>query len=474
MRFHQAFEGVEARGVLNVKLPASKGVSPQNNVSGGIDRRRFLKEGIGGILGLSCAGLVAACGSSSSSGTSSPTGKSGSAGASGIALASVPSYTNQYFTMWRRAGQEAATALGIGYVMQSYEGSASEQLSQLTAAKAADARQVTAFPIDNGDTPQMAKILASQNVYLATAFDVDPWEVPSDPSYGGYYTVNFLATEVAGTKAMSLAVFRHIGNSGKVIYIQGSPTDLTSVLRQRGFEQAVSETPGIRVVAMQYGYESEETTAPVINALLSRYPDVNAVVCHNSSEALAVNVALQQRGMTHVKVGSSDEETDILDQMIHGPNQVVVRAIFGLWTGGYMVVRNFDAQHGVHITPVERMMDQDSLVLDTKESAALFRKIGFESATTGYDWRGMSRALNPQGWDPQNLMKPQDPAKLFATDLGKPKPPGYSFPPELAKQLSDGDLGKYSQLYASHTKSSPFAPAIAKTTTGRTVLGFRG
>jgi ABC-type sugar transport system substrate-binding protein len=84
----------------------------------------------------------------------------------------------------------------------------------------------------------------------------------------------------------------------------------------------------------QYGYEAESKTAPVIAALLSKFPNVDAVVCHNSSEALAVDAALSQRGMTHVKVGSTDEETAILDQLIHGPTQVAVRAIFGIWTGG--------------------------------------------------------------------------------------------------------------------------------------------
>ncbi|HLH65260.1 MAG TPA: sugar ABC transporter substrate-binding protein [Solirubrobacteraceae bacterium] len=439
---------------------------PQPPQARGLDRRAFLRW-----AGAACAGAVGSSALAACGGSSAASGATASANR--VVLASVPSYANAYFTMWRQGGQEAAQALGLQYVMQSYEGSATEQLAQLQAAKAAGAAQVTAFPIDNGDTAQMAKTLASQGIYLATAFDAQPWEVPSDPAYKGYYSVNFLMSEVEGMRKLSLAVFRQIGNSGKVIYIQGAPTDLTSVLRERGFDEAVQMTPGIQVVAKQYGYEAEATTAPVIGALLSQHPDVAAVVCHNSSEALAVDAALAQRGMSHVKVGSSDEEVDILDQMINGPNQVVVRAIFGVWTGGYMVVRNFDAANGVPITPVERLLNGDSLVLDTKESAQLFKQIIFERSTSGYDWRKMSRHLHPNDWDAQTGMAPLDPNVLFTQYLGKPRPAGYQYPPELEKQLQEGAIAHYTSLYAQHVRSSPVAPAIRATTSGETVLGFK-
>jgi ribose transport system substrate-binding protein len=434
--------------------------------------RRGLLRGVGlGALGIAAGGVLAACGSSTTSAKSSSTAKPPTS--KGQVLASVPSYDNAYFTMWRRGGREAAEALGINYIMQSYEGSPVEQDDQLVAAKAAGATQVVAFPIDNGATPKLGKTLAKEHIYLCTAFDPDPWVVPSDPEFDGYYTSTFLATEVEGQKQLSLAVFKKIGNKGNVIYIKGSPTDLTSILRERGFDLAVKETPGIKVLAKKYGYEAEAKTAPVIAALLSKFPNVDAVVCHNSSEALAVDAALSARGMTHVKVGSTDEEVAILDQLIHGPTQVAVRAIFGIWTGGYMVVRNFDAAHGVKLNPVERMIDQDSVVLDTKESGKLFKEIGFERSTSGYDWKGMSRALNPKTWDPQNGMKPLDPTTLFKVDLGKPEPAGFHYPSALAKALSAGDIAKYEHLYLDRVKSSSFAPAIAKTTTGRTVLGLK-
>jgi hypothetical protein len=62
---------------------------------------------------------------------------------------------------------------------------------------------------------------------------------------------------------------------------------------------------------------------------------------------------------------------------------------------------------------------------------------------------------------------------LFETDLGKAKLSGFSYPSVLQKALSAGDVATFEHLYLDRVKSSPFAPAIAKTTTGRTVLGLK-
>jgi hypothetical protein len=66
-----------------------------------------------------------------------------------------------------------------------------------------------------------------------------------------------------------------------------------------------------------------------------------------------------------------------------------------------------------------------------------------------------------------------NPTTLFETDLGKAKPSGFSYPSVLQKALSAGDVATFEHLYLDRVKSSPFAPAIAKTTTGRTVLGLK-
>jgi ABC-type sugar transport system substrate-binding protein len=435
-----------------------------------VRRRQFL-QGLGiGALALGAGSALAGC--------SEPLGSGGGAGGTtgaaggGIALASVPTLTNEYFTMWKAGGTEAAQALGLTYRMQSYEGSAAAQIDQLRSAKAAGASQVVTFPINNDAVRQMGEILAGQDIQLATSFAATPWMVPSESGYEDMYSTLFTPREVLGQKALSEAVFKAIGGSGNVVYIQGAPTNRTSNAREKGFDMAVANFPGINVLAKQDGKETGQDTRPVVQTMLSRFNNIDAIICHNSSEALGAVSVLEEKGNEHIKVGGTDEQIAILDKLIQGPNVVAVQSIFGTWLGGYMIVRNYDLANGVELDPVERMIFQDSLIIDTKESAAEYKKIA-TSPTTGFDWKKMSRHLHPDDWDTQVALAPVDPVKFFTEDLATPRPADFKFPDALEASLNAGGVEKFTDLYAQHTKNNPYAEAVKLTTTGATVFGTK-
>jgi ribose transport system substrate-binding protein len=176
--------------------------------------------------------------------------------------------------------------------------------------------------------------------------------------------------------------------------------------------------------------------------------------------------------LLHIKVGGTDEQIAILDKLIQGPNVVAVQSIFGTWLGGYMIVRNYDLANGVKMDPVERMIFQDSLIIDTKEAAQEYKKIA-TSPTTGFDWKKMSRHLNPDDWDTQVALAPVDPVKFFTEDLATPQPASFKFPDELKASLDTGGVKKFTDMYAQHTKNNPYAAAVRLTTTGATVFGTK-
>ena len=426
-----------------------------------VGRREFL-------LGAAAIGSVAALTACSAPlGSGAP---SAGSSAGGFAMASVPTLTNEYFTLWKIGGTEAAKALGLDYRMQSYEGSAATQINQLRAAGAAGASQVVTFPINNDAVRQMGEILAGQNISMATSFAATPWMVPSEPGFDNMYSTLFTPRTVLGQKALSVAVFKAIGGSGNVVYIQGAPTNRTSSASEKGFDLAVAEFPGITVLAKQNGNENGQDTRPVVQAMLSRFGNIDAIICHNSSSALGAVSVLEEKGNDHIKVGGTDEHAAILDKLIQGPNVVAVHSLFGTWLGGYMVVRNYDLANGIEYDPVEEMIFQDSLILDTRESAEEYKKIA-SASTSGFDWKNMSRHLNPDSWDTQVALAPIDPTAFFEGDLDTPRPTGFSYPEPLQKSLDDGGIAKYTELYAQHAKTNPYAAAIALTTTGTTVFG---
>ncbi len=393
-------------------------------------------------------------------------------GGGGLALASVPSLTNEYFTLWKIGGEEAAKALGLTFRMQSYEGSAATQINQLRSAGAAGAKQVITFPINNDAVKEIGTILARQKIPFATAFTATPWSVPSEPDFQEGYSALFAPREVLGQQALSEAVFKAIGGKGNVIFIQGAPTDRTSILRERGFDQAVAKFPGIKVLGKEYGNQNGQDTRPVVQTFLSRFNNIDAIVCHNSSEALGAVSVLEEKGNDHIKVGGTDEQAAIIDKLIEGPNVVAVQSIFGTWLGGYMVVRNYDLLNGVQLDPLERMLYQDSLVIDTKEAAQEYNRIA-SGSSTGFDWRKMSRHLNPDSWDTQVAIAPNNPMEFFGDIFKLERPAGHKFPDDLQRSLDSGGIERLTRLYAEHAKQNPFAPAIQKTTTGATVFGVK-
>ncbi|MBV1781050.1 substrate-binding domain-containing protein [Paeniglutamicibacter sp. ABSL32-1] len=451
----------------NSEAGVASGPSAQLNAFSGVRRRQFL-QGLGlGAVALASGGALTGCSAPLGSGS----GQTAAAGP-GVALASVPTLTNEYFTMWNASGKEAATALGLSYRMQSYEGSAATQINQLRSAKAAGASQVVTFPINNDAVRQMGEILAEQDIPLGTSFSATPWMVPSEPGFQDLYSTLFTPREVLGQKALSEAVFKAIGGSGNVVYIQGAPTNRTSNAREKGFDMAVAGFPGIKVLARQDGKENGQDTRPVVQAMLSRFDKIDAIICHNSSSALGAVSVLEEKGNDRIKVGGTDEQLAILDKLIQGPNVVAVQSIFGTWLGGYMLVRNFDLTNGIQYDPAERMMFQDSLVLDTKESAIEYKRVA-TGATSGFDWKKMSRHLHPDDWDSQVALAPVDPVPFFTEDLNTKRPEGFEFPPALQDSLDGGAIQRLTKLYSEHAVQNPYAEAIRLTSTGATVFGTK-
>jgi ribose transport system substrate-binding protein len=404
--------------------------------------------------------------------TAASDGSSGSLDEKTTVLANVASLTNEYFQLWDRGGSEAAPVFNAEWRMQSYDGSSPTQINQMRSAGSAGVDQVITFPINNDAVREMGSILQGSGIQWGSSFAATAWMVPSEEGFGGDYTTLNMPMETAGTKAVTESVFESIGGSGNVIYLSGAPGNRTSILREAGFDQAVANYPGIKVLEKPSGGEIGPASREVMQAMLSKYDNIDAVIAHNSASALGAVSVLEEAGNTDIKVGGTDETKQMLDKLINGQNVVAVQSIFGTWLAGYLVARNYDVQQGVEFDPLEKMMFQDSVVIDTKEAAAEYLKIE-NAEVTGFDWAKMSRAMHPDDWETQVGATPIDPTPFFEVDLDTPRPDGYEYPAELQESLDAGNLKKLTAEYAGRVGKNPYASAIRLTTTGQTVMGIK-
>lgn len=437
------------------------------NSSDGLTRRALFGHGgrlAGGLAFAALGGsplLLSACGNSSD-----PEAADGSTGGH---IVSVPDLDNVYWQSWKSGAEAAALALGITSSIQSYKGAIEQQINALS--KPGSARLALAFPQNAAASPKVVEAANRAGLTICTSFGIADYSTPVEPAFGNAHAAFFSPEEVEGSRLMASAVFAAVGNKGKVIHISGIPGEVAGEKRSLGVQKALDEHRGMQLVARENGGESRVGTRPVIEALLTKNPDVDVIVCHNDDSAIAVLNVLQERGMKDVKVGGIDALDEFLDAMRNGPNAQATVAIHGAWLAGFAVARAYDIANGVQVDPLERMLYQDSLVIDSRESAKAYQDLIYKSESLPFDWRKMSRKLNPSGEDTQIGLQPMDPDAFFQI-LGGDRPDGYSFPEPLQKSLDSANLDALQAKYRDAVQTSPLTPVVALTGSRKTVLGF--
>ena len=91
---------------------------------------------------------------------------------------------------------------------------------------------------------------------------------------------------------VSKYTFNKIGGKGKIVFIGGVPAAITAQQRQKGFERALKEFPGIELVASQPGQYRRLPAQQVFENIMQRLPVIDAVVAANDDMAVGIVEAL--------------------------------------------------------------------------------------------------------------------------------------------------------------------------------------
>lgn len=385
-------------------------------------------------------------------------------------MVQVPTLDNSYWADVIKGAKSAAEALDINVDVQVYGDSTDTQLSQVQQAGSKGVDMALLFAQDSAASPTLIKAATDQGIFVTNIFSNQSWSTPSDAEFDGHYVGYFLPDNVKDSYNMASSVFAQLGGKGKVIHITGIPGNTTAEERQLGVQMALDENPGIEVVGRESGGENRVATQPVIEDLLTAHPEVDAVISHNDDSAIAVINALKDRAMTKVKVGGIDAIDEFLDDMQNGTNAAATVAIHGSWFGGYNVMRLYDGLKGAKYSPVESMMFQDSLTLDTAEAAASYQKVVYQADPLPFDWKAISRAENPDSWDTQVTLRPIEPSDYWGR-IGEKQPSGYTMPEALKADFDGGIVEKVAAEYLEHSKDNPLGPVITLTKSGETSFG---
>ncbi|MBZ5608892.1 MAG: substrate-binding domain-containing protein [Acidobacteriia bacterium] len=205
----------------------------------------------------------------------------------------VPKATSHLFFMSVQAGVRAAEKDFNVEVLWNGPREETEYSRQIEIVDSMIARRVDALAISATDHTALVKPVqrAMDAGIPVTVFD-------SGLDLTGYVT--FVATDNYGageTAARRLAAL--IGGRGKVAELMHKPGGMSTVDRERGFEEVMAkEFPSIRIVARQYGMADRAKSRDAAEDMLTAHPDLDGMFASAEANSIGAVQAIKARSLS--------------------------------------------------------------------------------------------------------------------------------------------------------------------------------
>jgi ribose transport system substrate-binding protein len=159
------------------------------------------------------------------------------------------------------------------------------------------------------------------------------------------------------------------GKQSKVIIITGTPGAASSTDREKGVNNMLPKYPNIKEVARQSGYYRREKTLPVVEDLLQRHSDVEAVLGFNDEIAMGALAAAKAQKRKLVITGTDGNE-DALKAIPSG--DITMSVVFDMVDMGRKGVQFADMVLKGKSVPKKYNME---MIFVTKENVAKYKDI---------------------------------------------------------------------------------------------------
>ena len=370
---------------------------------------------------------------------------------------------NDYFNEMDQGATQAAEVLNIAESREINNGDVNVQKGHVENAPNLGIDGITMVAASEGSEIDLLRLVNQLKIPAVNKHTKAAWNTPLDS--GPYYVAFHAPPNVTATRARSAQVFEKLGGKGNVVYIEGILGNPVEAERGHGFDLALKDYPGMKLVARRPGGWSRTTTAPVIADILTAHTDIDAVIVSNDDSAIAVVSALEQRKMKALVSGC-----DAIKEMVALVAQGRAFSTFAYgpaWLGAYSTVVVFDYLNGWRPSVPERMMTFGGYILDTAEAAKKYQEV-VDGPKTPYDFLKMSKVLNPNDWNPQNLLIPLPPEEHWSWRV--PKPSNYQLPKEYAEAKEKGEFERVTKLYADRFATDPVQSVRSLTSNGGPII----
>ncbi len=132
-------------------------------------------------------------------------------------------------------------------------------------------------------------------------------------------TAQMLSDSYSGCVKLGEYFVEQVGENGKYVELLGLVGDNNTWNRSKGFHSVVDRYPGLKMVAQQSAEFDRAKGLEVLEAILQKNPDINAVFCGNDAMAMGAYQALVAAGKDkQVKVFGFDGADDVVKLIAEG------------------------------------------------------------------------------------------------------------------------------------------------------------
>ena len=204
--------------------------------------------------------------------------------------------TNPFFQAERLGAQNAATQMGAKVIqyIPTQPDSIPEQLSQIDDVIVKKPNAIVLVPVDyKAMVPGIDKINAAGIPVVNV----------TERAAGGKFVAFVGANDYNIGLETGKFLIKALGGKGNVLILEGVRGSLTSVDRVRGFNDAIKEAPGIKLLASQPANYQRLQALQVTENLLQSFPQVDGIMAANDAMAVGAIDALDGADRKALVVG---------------------------------------------------------------------------------------------------------------------------------------------------------------------------
>jgi len=217
----------------------------------------------------------------------------------------ISTLNNPWFVVLGETAKARAIELGYDAIIFDSQNDTAKEAAHFENLIAAGYKAVLFNPTDaNGSVA---------NVLKAKAAGVPVFCIDREINSTNAATAQMLSDNYSGCVALGQYFVKTVGKEGKYAELLGIVGDNNTWNRSKGFHSVVDRFPGLKMVAQQSADFDRAKGLEVMESILQKNPDLNAVFCGNDAMAMGAYQALVSAGKADkVKVFGFDGADDVV------------------------------------------------------------------------------------------------------------------------------------------------------------------